>query len=179
MEKLKKIIVDLREIYENDKEKYSYGTLLKLTEANGDYLSKSTLSRLFGKNWEKYSFDYENTIRPLAKVMIDSENVEDTDDLDTKTLKEMLKYKMSVIKDLEQEIKQLKLDLANKKIKNLETVEKVKNEYQAKIDFRDKQILLKDERIDFLMQEGRKKDDLNRELTRKILGCSKCEKGQI
>ncbi len=175
MKNLREIILDLREIYENDKETYSYNNLLKMMEENGGhYPSKATLSRLFGDNWEKYSYDYEHTIRPIAKVMIGSEQYEETDDIDTKTMKDMLKYKIERIEELERQIEQLKLEVANRKIKHLENIEKIKDEYQAKIDFRDNQILLKDNRIDFLMQEGKQKDELNRELTLKLVNCAKC-----
>ena len=179
MKNLRDIIIDLREIYEKDKERFSYNNLMKLMAENGDYPSKSTLSRLFGKNWEKYSFDYENTIRPIAKVMIGIEDIEDTDGIDVRAMKSLLKYKIDRIEELERQAEQLKLEIANKKVKHLEDIDRVKDEYQAKIDFRDNQILLKDNRIDFLMEEGRHKDELIRELTRKIVNCSKCETGKI
>lgn len=179
MKKLRETIIDLREIREKRKDEFSYDKLLKLMEANGDYLSKSTLSRLFGDKWEQYTFDYENTIRPIAKVMIGIEDIEDTDDLDVKAMKSLLKYKIARIEELERLLEKKELELATEKVKHLERVEQIKADYQTKIDFRDKQISLKDDRIDFLMQEGREKDVHNRELSRQIMQCSKCAKGEL
>ena len=157
MKNLREIIIDLREIYENDKERFSYNNQLKMMEANGDYLSKSTLSRLFGDNWEKYSFDYENTIRPIAKVLIGIEDVEDTDDLDTKAMKSLLKYKMQRIEELEAQIEQEK---AKYHAKLAEETAK----FQRSLNFATNQIALKDKRIDQLMDD-------NSKLVNHILDC--------
>ena len=51
------LILKLRAVY---KEKnLSYDKMMSEMEQNGEFTSKSTLSRLFGNNWEQYSFDYE------------------------------------------------------------------------------------------------------------------------
>ena len=50
------LILKLRAVYKE--KKTSYDILLSEMEQNGDFTSKSTLSRLFGNQWEKYTFDY-------------------------------------------------------------------------------------------------------------------------
>ena len=49
-------------------------------EQDGFYSSKSTLSRLFGDNWEKHKFGYEDTLIPIANVLLDVDNIEDDDE---------------------------------------------------------------------------------------------------
>ena len=67
------LIIKLREV---QKEKnISYDKILSLMEQNDQFSSKSTLSRLFGNNWENYSFDYENTLIPIANVLLDVETL--------------------------------------------------------------------------------------------------------
>lgn len=150
MTNLKNVIIELREVYEN--EDWSYNKILKAMEGNGDYASKSTLSRLFSDNWEDYSFDYERTIRPIAKAMLGIEQIEETDDLDTKALKALLKYKIQRISELEQQIEHLSLALANEKVKYHERLDEERKIFNDRIDFLKEQVSLKDKRMDMLLE---------------------------
>ena len=105
MTKSKDLIIKLREVQKE--KKISYDKILSLMEQDGQFSSKSTLSRLFGDNWEKYSFDYENTLIPIANVLLDVENIEEDDDTETKAFKSLLKLKMSVIDDNARQIAEL------------------------------------------------------------------------
>lgn len=88
----KDIIVKLKAVREE--KGLSYSDILDLMEKNGDYLAKSTLSRVFAEGSEEQSFKYEETIRPIAKALLDIETIEDTDDLDTQAMKILLTYKI-------------------------------------------------------------------------------------
>ena len=172
MTKTKDVIVKLREV--QAEKKISYDKILSLLEQNGEYSSKSTLSRLFGKNWEKFSFDYENTIIPIANVLLDVENEETDDDADTKAFKSLLKLKMSVIDDNAKQISELKdqiKEVQNKeKAKYLDKLEKETAQFQKSLDFLNYQITLKDKRIDQLMDD-------NHALLNQLLSCHKrCSK---
>lgn len=69
---MKEIVLRLRE--KRDEQKLSYADINALIEANGDYaLNKATLSRVFSEGSEQERFDYEDTIRPLAKALLDIE----------------------------------------------------------------------------------------------------------
>ena len=68
------IIIKLKEVREE--KKLSYTDILTLLEANGQYLSKSTLSRVFAEGSEDLSFKYEETIRPIANALLDIETNE-------------------------------------------------------------------------------------------------------
>ena len=94
----KDVILKLKEVREE--KGLSYADILDLMEKNGDFVSKSTLSRVFAEGSEEIKFRYEDTIRPIAKALLDIENLEETDDLDTKALKALLKYKIARIESI-------------------------------------------------------------------------------
>ena len=86
------IIIKLKEV--RQEKGLSFGDILTLMENNGDYLSKSTLSRVFAEGSEDGSFKYEETIRPIANALLDIETIEDTDNMDVQAMKSLLKYKV-------------------------------------------------------------------------------------
>jgi len=65
----KELIIQLKEA--RKQKGLSFDKILDLMKQNGDYLSKSTLSRVFAKGSEDKSFRYEETLRPIAKVLLD------------------------------------------------------------------------------------------------------------
>ena len=160
MKNMREIILDLREIYQNDKEKYSYGNLLKAMEENGDYLSKSTLSRLFGDKWETYSFDYQNTIFPIVKVMLGTEESENDIEWDSDTAKLALKIKV----DSEAKIKKAKEAY-------LAQLEEETLKFQRSLDFIKNQVELKDHRIDVLLKSNERLSITNDRLINQLMDC--------
>ena len=89
MTNTKDIIIKLKEVREE--KGLSYNDILALMEKNGDYLAKSTLSKVFSEGSEELSFKYEETIRPIANALLDIETIEDTDNMDTQAMKSLLK----------------------------------------------------------------------------------------
>ena len=163
MNSTRDIIIKLKEVREE--KGLSFSDILKLVEANGDYpLSKSTISRVFAEGSEESSFRYEETIRPIAKALLDIETIEDTDNMDVQAMKSLLKYKIQRIEELEEQLKEAKLELAETKVKHHERMDALQEEYQRKSDFLSNQIILKDQRIDTLL-------DSNRDLLDHILNC--------
>ena len=61
-----------------------------------NYLSKTTVQRVFAEGSENMSFRYDDTIRPLVKALLDVDTIEDSDDMDTKALKSLLKLKIQL-----------------------------------------------------------------------------------
>ena len=174
MTKTKDLIIKLKEVREE--KNLSYNDIMELMENNGDYLAKSTLSRVFGEGSEDLSFRYEETIRPIAKALLDIENIEDTDDMDVKAMKSLLKYKIQVIEDLERKIRELETDLDKQKIKANEKLEKERERFNKSIEFLKEQVAYKDKRMDLLLEAVSEKDKLHREMLEKLLRCSKCER---
>lgn len=174
MTKTKDLIIKLKEVREE--KNLSYNDIMELMENNGDYLAKSTLSRVFGEGSEDLSFRYEETIRPIAKALLDIENIEDTDDMDVKAMKSLLKYKIQVIEDLERKIRELETDIDKQKIKANEKLEKERERFNKSIEFLKEQVAYKDKRMDLLLEAVSEKDKLHREMLEKLLRCSKCER---
>lgn len=157
MTNTKDIIIRLKEVR---KEKdLSYGDILDLMEKNGDFVSKSTLSKLFAEGSEEHpeKFRYENTLRPIANAILDMETIEDDDDMDIQALKAILKYKIERIKELE-------ATLDHEKIKSHEKLDKEREQFQKSLDFLKTQVSLKDKRIDQLL-------DANVKLLNQLLNC--------
>ena len=162
MTNTKEIILKLKEVREE--KGLSYGDILDLMEKNGDFVSKSTLSRLFAEGSEECSFKYEETIRPIAKALLDIETIEETDDMDVQAMKSLLRYKIRLIEELEQKIESLTGDLAKEKLKYHEKIDKERENFQKSLNFCREQIDLKDKRIDQLL-------DTNVKLLNQLLVC--------
>jgi len=162
MTNTKDIILKLKEV--RQEKGLSFNDILNLMENNGDYLSKSTLSRVFADGSEDSSFKYEETIRPIANALLDIETIEDTDNMDVQAMKSLLKYKIRVIEDLEHTIESLKADINAEKVKAHEKLEKERENFQKSLNFCREQIALKDKRIDQLL-------DTNVKLLNQLLVC--------
>lgn len=165
----KDVILKLKEVREE--KGLSYNDILALMEKNGDYLAKSTISRVFADGSEENSFRYEETIRPIANALLDIEDIEEDDTTDTRAMKSLLKYKIERIEELERKIEQLELSLAEEKIKYHEKLDKERELHQRSIEFLKNQIDLKDKRMDQLLEAVFKKDSQHKELLDVILAC--------
>lgn len=174
MTNTKDLILKLKEVREE--KGFSYNDILELMEKNGDYLAKSTISRVFAEGSEEQGFRYEETIRPIANALLDIENDEETDDMDVRAMKALLKYKIQRIEELEQQIEQLKTALDKEKIKYHEKLDEKQEQFQRSIEFLKEQVAYKDKRMDLLLDSVSEKDKLHKEMLEKILKCSKCEK---
>lgn len=171
------LIIQLKEVREE--KGLSYTDILSLMEKNGDYLSKSTISRVFSEGSEELSFRYEETIRPLAKVLLDIETIEDDDTLDTRAMKSLLKYKIQRIEELERQLEKLECDIVKLKLSNHEKMEAEREVYNRRVDFLKSQIDLKDKRMDQLLEAVFQKDRLYNELLEKTLKCHICQGGNV
>ena len=147
--KTKDLIIKLKQVREE--KNLSYSDILELMEKNNDYVAKSTLSRVFADGSEETLFRYEETIRPIAKALLDIETIEDTDNMDIQAMKTLLKYKIERIEELESQIETLKAESDREKVKSHEKIEKERDIYNRRIDFLLHQIELKDKRIDQLL----------------------------
>ncbi len=169
MTNTKDIILKLKEVR---KEKdLSYGNILELMEENGDYLSKSTISRVFQDGSEDQSFRYEETIRPIAKALLDIETIEEDDNIDVQAMKSLLQYKIQRIEELEQQIEQLESSFNKERVKFHEKMEQQREQWQRSIEFLKEQVSLKDKRIDILLDAVYAKDSRFEELLHQVLSC--------
>lgn len=172
----KDIILKLKEV--RDEKGLSISDIEDLLEANGDHLSRSTISRIFADGSEDTSFRYEETIRPIANALLDIETIEETDDMDIRAMKSLLKYKAARIKELESQIEHLQTALDKERIKGFEKFESERNLMHDRITFLTSQIEIKDKRMDEMKQQYNKKDELYTELVQRFLNCHCCDKGK-
>ena len=159
MENTKDIIQKLKEV--KAEKGLSLNEIVDLVEQNGDYVSRSSIQRVFADGSETLSFRYEETIRPIAKALLDIENIEADDDMDTQAMKALLKYKIQRIEDLERQIELLELQLNKEKVKYHERLDKERERSERSIEFLKSQIILKDKRIDMLLEAALKGGNAN------------------
>lgn len=165
----KDIIMKLKEVREE--KGLSFNDILTMIEDNGEFVSKTTLSRVFAEGSEEIKFRYEDTIRPIANALLDIENIEEDDNMDTKAMKSLLKYKIRRIEELEQQIEQLQSELDREKIKSHEKLDREREMWNQRIDFLKDQISLKDKRMDQLLDAVFTKDKQHKTLLENILTC--------
>ena len=143
MESTKELITLLKQI--RQEKNLSFDKILAMMEENGDYLSKSTLSRVFQEGSEDNGgFRYE-TLKPIADVLLDVEHIETDDTTDTKAFKQMLRLKREIIDELMKANEQTKVSYA-------ERLEQETEKFQRSLEFVKNQIILKDQRIDTLLR---------------------------
>ena len=130
-------------------------------------VSKTTLSRVFAKGSEDQLFRYETTLRPIANALLDMEEIESGDDIDTQAMKSILKLKKDLIFELESKLQTIQTE---EQLKYHQKLEKETAKFQKSIDFLKSQIDLKDKRIDQLL-------DANVQLLNNLLTCP-CRKEQ-
>lgn len=169
MTNTKDLIMKLKAV--RDEKGLSYGDILNLMEKNGDYLAKSTISRVFADGSEEMSFRYEETIRPIANALLDIETIEDDDNMDTRAMKSLLKYKIERIEELEKQIEGLETALDKEKIRAYEELEDKQAQWAKTIEFLKEQISLKDKRMDMLLNAVFEKDTQHKALLENILSC--------
>ena len=177
MQTIKDIIIRLKQV--RDEKGLSLNNIYDLIENSGDSLSKSSIQRVFADGSEDMSFKYEETIRPIAKVLLDMETIEADDNMDTAAMKSLLKYKIQRIEDLEHQIRQLKAQLDKEKIRYHEKMEKERNQWANSIEFLKHQVSLKDKRMDFLLDAVKEKDRVNQSMLDHILNCPFRDKPKV
>ena len=156
------IILKLKEV--RDEKGLSLNEILSMVEKNGDYISRSSVQRVFADGSESLSFRYEDTIRPIANALLDIDTIEEDDQLDTQAMKSLLQYKNQRIKELESQ-------LNKEKLKYHEKLDKEREQFQKSIGFLKEQIAYKDKRMDLLLESVDKKDKRLDELITHIMNC--------
>lgn len=172
----REIILKLKEV--KDEKGLSYGDILDLMENNGDFVSKSTLSRVFQEGSEdSNSFRYEETIRPIAKALLDIETIEQDDTLDVQAMKSLLQYKIQRIEELEHQIEQMEASFDKERLNMHEKMEQERMSWSRSIEFLKEQISFKDQRMDLLLKAVQDKDTRYDTLLELVLSCP-CRKNQ-
>ena len=162
MENVRELIIKLKAVKEE--KGLSLNKIAELVEKNGDFISRSSIQRVFADGSEDTSFRYEDTLRPIAKALLDIETIEETDNLDVQAMKVLLKFKIDKINELEAQ-------LDKEKIKYHEKLEKERELHKRSIEFLKEQVNLKDKRMDLLLDSVAQKDIRLNELIEHIMNC--------
>jgi len=155
MTNTKEIIEQLKEV--KAQKNLSLDKIMNMIENEGGYISKTTLSRLFSKNSHELGFRYEETIKPVANVLLGIDHVEENEIADIKAMKYIIQNKENRIIELEKII-------AEEKEKYYEKLEKERAQSRRSIDFLKDQICLKDKRMDLLLDMVIKRDEQYQEV---------------
>ena len=169
MESTREVILLLKQV-KNEKQ-LSFDKILAMMEDNGQFLSKSTLSRVFADGSEDNgNFRYE-TLRPIADVLLDIEHIETYDTTDTKAYKTILKLQKEIIDELKSSNEQMEMKLDQEKIRYAEQLQLETEKFQRSNDFLRHQITLKDQRIDALLSNCTELMTVNNQLLRQLMEC--------
>lgn len=168
MQITKDLIKKLKEV--KAEKSLSLSKIVDMIEQNGEYVSKTSLSRVFADDSETEMFK-PDTLLPIARALLDVETLEESDTLDEQAMKTLLQYKSKRISDLEQQLEQLKASLDHEKVKSHEKLDAERASHQRSIEFLKSQIELKDRRYDTLLETVNAKDAKFDELLSLILSC--------
>ena len=128
-EKIANIITQLKKVREENG--YSYAKIQEMVEKNGDYVSISTVKRVFEDGSESYGFQFENTLKPIAVAVLGiNHETEVATVSEVDALKAIVSYKTDRITELEAQL------------------ERAEESHRRGLDFMKEQISLKDARID-------------------------------
>lgn len=175
----REVILTLKEV--RKEKNLSFDKILDLMRENDQYLSKSTLSRVFADGSEDKSFRYEETLRPIANALLDIETIEQDDDVDTQAYKSILKLKKDLIEEYAEQNARLKEELETVKnrerLKYSEKLEKETKHFNDSLTFMSHQIALKDQRIDALLATTTELMATNNKLVKQLMDCPlrKCD----
>ena len=181
-----KLIDSIRKVY--DEKGLTIGKVEQLFIEKGKEgaVAHTTIGRFFSKEKRnEYNFHYEDTIRPLAELLLDIDTIENTDDTETQAMKSFVKVKRNKIEELE-------LALAKEKKKRHDIIDKYEHDIlklreQHELDTKllREQVAYKDKRLDqfigAMFTKDKKIDDLSeqiRQMTQKLIDCENCRKGK-
>ena len=143
---VREIIIELKAV--KNERHLSITEILELVRSNGDYLSETTIRRVFADDSEQSEcFSYDKTLRPIAKALLFARTKEEPNAAtiaESDGLKAIIRFK-------------------NHEIDNLhEQLERLHTEYDRRITFLLSQIEKKDRRMD-------QKDEIIQKLMDKCL----------
>ena len=144
---LKKDTVERLRKVKKEKE-FTISTIMKMLEKKQFYLSETTVKRVFSENADPASFKYQDTILPLADVLLDFyEDQSGTEEVEA--LKAMIRDKNMTISILVAKNEEIRADF-DKRIAHLQ---KQIDRLEKTLDFREGVVARKDEVIEKLIKK--------------------------
>lgn len=122
----------------------SYQDITDITEENGEYVSVSSVKRVFAKDSDVSNFRYNQTIRPIIRAVLglDEETAEPTDDPNQpeeyyttiEAMKAVLEFKHQQLIESSKEIERLKEALQTANEDHRKAIDTITAEARLKID---------------------------------------------
>lgn len=172
MESTREIIMLLKQV--KTERKLSYDQILALLEENNQFISKSTISRIFADGSEDGNFRYE-TLRPVCEALLDIDHIEKDDNPDVQAMKRLLHLKKDIIEELRSELQtsnaHMERELDKERLKYHQKLEEEAEKFQRSLNFVKNQIELKDQRIDALLSLNADLMRTNNELLKQLMVC--------
>ena len=162
-ERLKEIIIQLKQIkYERD---LSMQDIHDMVRAAGFATSQSSIRRVFSEGSEEQNFRYQDTIQPIAQVLIGvHEEAEPLNAAEADALKNIALLKDSMIEELQRENEQLKARVDQlEKVIALMRIE----EYEKRLEEKDIALQRSRDRADKQDIQLNRKDDYIDRLAKK------------
>lgn len=134
-QKISDIIRELKKVREENG--LSYQKIVDMVAQNGDYVSMSTVKKVFEEGSENFGYQYDNTIRPIASALLGiySNTKSEASAAEADAMKAIIDYKSEKIYSLQQQL------------------DKMEERYDKRVEFLKNQIERKDTIID-------KRDDM-------------------
>ena len=145
--KLKKDTIERLRKVKREKE-FTVSIILDMLEKKGYYLSENTVKRVFSENADPSSFKYQDTIVPLADVLLDFYD-DQSGTSEVEALKAMIRDKNMTISILVAKNEEIRVDY-DKRIAHLQ---KQIDSLEKHLEFREGVVARKDEVIEKLINK--------------------------
>lgn len=147
----------------------SYQDITDITEANGEYVSVSSVKRVFSKDADLSNFRYNQTIRPIIRAVLglDAETEEPTDDpkqaeeyyTTIEAMKAVIDFKHQQLEEYAKEIERLKAAIQKSEEAHQKEIESIAAGERLKIDHLKDQITylrsVNDQNLQTISQQSR------------------------
>ena len=141
--------------------------------------SRSSIARVFAEGSEDDAshFRFDITLKPICNALLDVDVDEKNDTPEDIAFKSLLRYKKDLLDDYERQNRELKEEnrtLKEKERKRYnERMEAHTKQFEKTLDFVNRQIELKDKRIDMLMLDTEELRKTNNQLIQQLLELTK------
>ena len=156
-ERTKDLIIQLKKVRE--REGLSIAQIVQKVEDNGDFVSATSVTRVFASGSEDQNFRYHDTIKPIAKALLglDRNQLEGLSD-EERAAKDIILLKEMEIKERDIQIKHLS-----------EKLEELEKDSRRRIDYLKEQIAIKDAQIAEKDASIKKRDDMLQSLSNGLI----------
>ena len=144
----KEIILALKQVYKEKNLSIDKVLIMVNNQLGEGTVSRSTIQAVFAEGSENGArqFGFSNVLKPLCVVLLDIEQIEETDSSDVRAYKSIMMIKKEIIEELTRTNEQVKIDYAEK-------LQQETDKFQRSLDFLKNQVVIKDERITDLMAD--------------------------